>query len=161
MTEKYNYINYYNNNLYIKNNLYIRSILKMSFVTPPTSPTKTGKKEVCPYAPIRVRTKSSNQNDKIKGKILFPSFESLDLDLDFSTPNIGITYNEEGAPSKKRKTISYSSESLNSLKKNLDEEHFSKTSKYASKLRKKIDANNRKIAMNYVKQLLQDLRYQK
>lgn len=130
----------------------------MSFVTPPTSPTKKGKKEVYPYAPIRDKTKSSIKNDKIKGKILFPFFESSELDLNFSTPNIGITYNEEGDPSKKRRTKTYDSELLESVKKNLDKEHFSKTSKYALKLRQKIDANNRKIAMNYVKKLLQDLR---
>lgn len=102
MMENYNYINYYNNKLYTKNNLYIRTILKMSFVTPSSSPNK--KKVPCP-----------------------------------------------GVPRKKRKTISYSSKSLNYLKINLYKKHFSKTSKYALKLRKKIDANNRKIAMNYVK----------
>ena len=96
----------------------------MSCRTPLTSSTK---KEY-PYAPIRVGTKSSNQNDKIKGKILFPSFGLLNLD--FSTPIIGINDNQEGAPSKKRRTKTYDSKLLESVKKNLDQEHFSNTSKY-------------------------------
>jgi len=109
-------------------------------------------KKVCPDAPIRIRRIFSYQNSKIKGKILFRSFESLDLDL--STPDSGITYNKQSAPSKKRKTKIYSLELLDSIKKNLYEEHFSNSSKYALKLRQKIDDNNKKIVMNYVKKLL-------
>jgi len=91
--------------------------------------TSEKRREVCPDAPRWKRTKSSNQNNEIEPRILFPDFESSDLYL--STPNNGITYNKQGAPSKKRKTTTYSLELLDSIKKNLYEEHFSESSKYA------------------------------
>lgn len=161
MTDNYNYfyfiiITYIIITCIITCILKIIYILKMSFKTSFKTPEKRREK-VCPDAPRGKRTKSSNQNEEIKPIILFPDFELSDLD--FFTPDNGITYDEQGAPIKKEKTISYSSELLNSLKKNLYEEHFSKSSKYALKLRKKIDDNNKKIVMNYVKKLLKDLKY--
>lgn len=118
MTDNYNYFYFYNNNLYnnnlynnlyIKNNLYFKKYFKNVFWN-----TRKKREKVCPNAPRVERTKSSKQNNKTKPRILFPDFESSDLDL--STPNNGITYNEERL-NKKRKTISYSLELLNSLKK--------------------------------------------